>query len=134
MDNKCSVYNVFDIVAKKWTFLIILSIYRGESMRRYSEIKKDLKEVTPKILSYRLKELESQKLIYKKVDSSSVPVKTYYFLSESGVDLVRIIQELKLWGLKWNVRTEECKRSSCTNCKVPLYDCPNISVFSSQKV
>ena len=128
MDESCTVYNVFDIVAKRWSLLIILSLSRCDGKKRYSEIKKDINNITPKILSARLRELELQGLIRKEIDSSSVPVKTFYHLTDSGSDLFGIIQNLKRWGLKWNLENEECKKRSCSNCRIPLDDCASHSI------
>ena len=92
MDEDCTVYLTVDLIAKKWSLLIILSIYRGDlKPKRYSQIKKQVKGITPKVLSYRLKELEREGLIEKRVDAGSVPIKTFYSLTESGKDLIKII-------------------------------------------
>lgn len=118
MKNSCTVYKTTDIIAKKWTLLIILSIYKGNGKLRYSEIKKDLANITPKILSSRLKELEKEKIITKETDTKSTPIKTYYSLTKSGKDLIKIIQDLKEWGVKWKQGSRVCRSSLCKDCKL----------------
>lgn len=118
MDYSCTVYKTVDIVAKKWSLLIILSMYKGNGKLRYSEIKKDLKTITPKILSSRLKDLKEEKIVKKEIDSSSVPIKTYYSLTNSGIDLVKIIQDIKKWGLKWKIKNKVCEATFCKHCNL----------------
>ena len=61
-------------LTKKWTLLIILELYKGESYtRRFSELKDSLSDITPKILSERLKELEEEGIITKNIDTTSFP-------------------------------------------------------------
>jgi len=58
MEQDCTIYKTASFVGKRWTLLILLELYKGQSrLKRYSEIKKGLPEITPKVLSLRLKEL-----------------------------------------------------------------------------
>lgn len=102
---------------KKWTLLIILELYKGEGYtRRFSELKDALAEITPKILSERLKELEDEGIISKKVDSTSFPVRCDYTLTESGLDLVDVIRDIKRWALRWKIDNIPCGEQDCKNC------------------
>ena len=53
MDKDCSVYKTADFIGKRWTLLILLELYRGKKIKRYSQIKENLHEITPKMLSTR---------------------------------------------------------------------------------
>jgi DNA-binding HxlR family transcriptional regulator len=115
----CTVFNAVDLISKKWGLLIIFSIYKSEkAKKRYNQIKKDLSEITPKILSLRLKELEKDNIIIKETITDTTPIKTYYSLTESGIELIKIIQNLKKWGLKWNIYNEECDKTYCKHCNI----------------
>jgi len=117
MNHDCTVYKTMDYLAKRWTFLILLELYKGESqMRRFSELKNTLMEVTPKILSQRLKELESEGLIVRIVDASTIPLKSEYKLTESGVELIRAVKTMKEWALKWQIENDECESHDCSVC------------------
>ncbi|MAG50931.1 transcriptional regulator [archaeon] len=118
MNRDCTVYETADFIGKRWTLLILLELYKGKSKKRYSEIKKDLKEITPKILSARLKELEKKDLIKKEIDTSSIPMKCYYSLNKSGTDFIKIIQQIKSWALKWKIDNRLCQLSECKNCEL----------------
>jgi DNA-binding HxlR family transcriptional regulator len=117
MDESCTVYNTLNLIGKKWVLLIILSINKGDKdQRRYSQIKKDLHGITGKILSLRLKELEKNRLIKKNKDISIIPNKTYYSLTRSGKSLLKIIKDIKTWGLNWNFPNKICSSTLCRNC------------------
>lgn len=104
-------------LTRKWTFLIILELYKGQKYtRRFSELKEALEEITPKILSERLKELEEEGIITKKIDATSFPVKCEYTLTESGLDLINIIKDIKTWALKWKIDNIPCGEQDCKNC------------------
>ena len=96
MDENCTVYKTIDIVSKKWSLIILLEIYKGsQSKKRYSDIKNNIHEITPKVLSGRLKDLEKEGLITKNVDASSFPVKSEYALTKIGLDFISIIKDIK---------------------------------------
>lgn len=116
MHEDCTIYRTVDVVGKKWTMLIMLQLNKGEQWKRYSELKKGLLGITPKILSLRLKELEAENLISKKVDASVVPVKCEYALTESGKDFMRVLKDIKLWALKWNILNPDCDAKECKHC------------------
>lgn len=113
----CTVYKTMNIIGKRWTIHILLELHKGEKKeKRFNELKRKLGEITPKILSERLTELENEGLIAKKVDNSTNPPKSEYFLTESGTDFVKIIQAIKRWGLKWKFQNEECEKAICMYC------------------
>lgn len=117
MDKDCTIYKTMDFIGKKWTLLILLELYKGASkIKRYSELKKNLPDITPKILSARLKELNKQGLIIKKVDAETFPVKCEYSLTKSGLEFVDIIKNIKQWALKWKVKHKICQSADCKEC------------------
>ena len=119
MDENCTVYRTIDFISKKWTLLILLEIYKGkQGTKRYSEIKNKIPEITPKILSARLKELEQQGLLKKQVDASQFPIKCEYTLTKSGLDFIGIIKDIKSWALRWKIHNDICAQLDCRNCKL----------------
>ncbi len=119
MDKKCTIYRTVSFVGKKWTLLILLELYKGKAKwKRYSHLKKKMEEITPKVLSMRLKELENEKLITKKVDAKTSPIKCEYSLTRSGKDFIGIIKDMKKWSLKWKGSSITCRRSDCYMCKL----------------
>ena len=119
MDENCTVYKTIDYISKRWTLLILLELYKGEFYkRRYSELKKSLPDITPKILSARLKELEKHDIITRAVDASCFPIKCEYSLTKSGKDLVNIIKDIKKWALTWKIKNKVCEQLDCKDCEL----------------
>lgn len=114
----CAIYKIMDLVGKKWTLCILHELHKGNMCdKRFNELKNQLNDITPKTLSARLKEMEQEGLITKTVDSTSFPVKCEYALTDSGKELIEIVQALKDWGHKWIVDNETCRRTLCIECK-----------------
>ncbi len=116
MDKNCAVYSASNLVGKKWTLVILLELYKGENKwKRYNQLKSKLPQLTPKILSTRLKELEKEGVITKKVDSSTVPIKSEYSLTKRGDDFIEIIKKIKEWTMKYG-EFKRCKMD-CKECQ-----------------
>ncbi len=117
MDKNCAVYSASNLIGKRWTIIILLEIYKGENKwKRYNEIKGKLPQLTPKILSTRLKELAKEEIIVKRVDSSVVPIKSEYSLTKRGEEFMDIIKMIKVWSLKNKDNKSGCKNRDCKSC------------------
>ena len=117
MQDGCTVNLTVRYIAKKWTLLILLELYKGEGhTRRFSELKNCLVGITQKVLSSRLKELEKEGLIENRVDDSSFPVKSEYTLTQSGLEIISIIKDMKRWALKWKITNIDCICQDCGEC------------------
>lgn len=111
----CTIYKTISIIGKKWTLLILLELYKGkEPYKRFNELKNALENITPKVLVQRLRELEDDGIVLRRVDTSHIPITSEYALSGSGEALMQVIQDIKKWGLSHKFENEECK---CTRCK-----------------
>ena len=64
---------------------------------RFNELKRYLKTVADKTLSANLKELERDQLILRK-EYPQIPPKVEYSLSERGKSLMKILDQLCIWG------------------------------------
>jgi DNA-binding HxlR family transcriptional regulator len=119
MNRKCPIYNVMTFVGKRWTILVLCELHKGrKKWKRYSEIKRKLPGMTPKMLSARFKELESEGLIKHRVDASNFPVKSEYRLTPKGDDFIKVIMDMKKWGLKWKIKNEHCESVNCKYCEL----------------
>lgn len=116
MDKSCAVYSATNLIGKRWTLLILLELYKGENRRkRYHQLKEKLPQLTPKMLSMRLKELEKEGMISKRVDSSTVPIKSEYSLTKRGEEFIEIIKQIKQWTIRWGT-FRRCKVQDCKQC------------------
>jgi DNA-binding HxlR family transcriptional regulator len=90
---------LFDsIFSSKWNFLIISSLLLGE--KRFSAIRKDIVEISDRLLSQKLKELIKYGIIQKEAMIISNSVKIIYKLTEKGEKLNLIFSEIDKWIIK----------------------------------
>ncbi|WP_067051441.1 winged helix-turn-helix transcriptional regulator [Methanofollis ethanolicus] len=117
MQEGCTVNATLTYLGKKWTLLVLLELYKGTGYtRRFSELKGSLPGITSKVLSVRLKELEDEGLVTKRVEASAFPVKSEYTLTESGVEIIDVVREIKRWALKWKIENIACGAQDCRDC------------------
>lgn len=117
MQEGCTVNQTVKYIARKWTMLILLELYKGEGhTRRFSELKGCLAGITQKVLSARLKELEREGLVKKRMEGTAFPLKSEYTLTESGLEMIDVIKGMKLWALRWKIKNIECKSQDCCQC------------------
>lgn len=117
MDDACTVNQTVRYLTRKWMLLIILELYKGSShTRRFSDLKDSLDGITSKVLSERLRELEDEGILTRKVDATAFPVKTEYTLTASGLEIVDVIRGIKRWALKWKIENIPCGKQDCGAC------------------
>ena len=95
-DVSCSVDYAFQRIGGKYKGRILWYL-RDNSILRYGELRKTLADITPKMLTQALRELEDDKLIKRKV-YQEVPPKVEYTLTPIGAELIPFISHLKQWG------------------------------------
>lgn len=66
---------------------------------RFNELRRYLKNISDKTLSVNLKELESNELIIRN-EYPQIPPKVEYSLSERGKSLMKVLDQLCVWGEK----------------------------------
>ncbi|MBP2643968.1 MAG: hxlR 2 [Firmicutes bacterium] len=94
----CPIESIFEIIGRKWTLLILCEI--ATSTKRFGQLQKSLKGISPKTLSSRLQELEQIGIISKKV-YPEVPPRVEYALTPQGESLKAIILSLDEWGKEY---------------------------------
>lgn len=118
MNESCTVYKTMSYLSKKWAVLIILELYKGEEWKRFSAIKRSMREITPKMLSERLANLEEEGIVEKRVQENRFPMKSEYRLTPMGHELVDVIKGVKEWALKWKVHNPDCASQNCAVCPI----------------
>ncbi len=91
----CKVTKILKIMSSKWTMLILHTLCEGK--KRFGELQRELKGISPKTLSMRLKELEKEKIIDKYV-FAEVPLHVEYSLTKRGASLKEIFSKIETWG------------------------------------
>ncbi len=95
--NICPVDQSLRLFSKKWHIQIIRDLFFGKN--RFKEFKEDKPDLSNKVLTSCLKDLESNGLIGKKTfeDNSKV---TEYYLTDDGKRMNKIIYELAMFTLE----------------------------------
>ncbi|MDB2104217.1 winged helix-turn-helix transcriptional regulator [Clostridium paraputrificum] len=94
------------LIEGKWKMHILFWLWK-KNVLRYSELKRALGNVTHKMLSNQLKELEHDGIIVRK-EYPQVPPKVEYSLSEKGKSMMPILSSFCAWGKEhipdeWNI-------------------------------
>lgn len=85
-----------DFIKGKWKALLLCHLY--DEPKRFLELQRIIKGISQKVLNEKLKELENDELISKKV-YAEIPPKVEYSLTPKGKELTKIIKELEEWSL-----------------------------------
>lgn len=91
----CGVEATLEIIGGKWKGVILYHLSGG--VKRFNQINRLLPNITQRMLTRQLRELESDGLVNREV-YPQVPPKVEYSLTEQGQSLVPIIMALKGWG------------------------------------
>ena len=95
---RCGVEYAFKRIGGKYKGRILWHLGL-QTVLRYGELSRTLPDITTKMLTQTLRELEEDKLIIRKM-YHEVPPKVEYSLSDTGQELVPFIEHLHLWGKK----------------------------------
>ena len=95
----CGLYHrAVELIGKRWTGAIVLVLLDGPL--HFSGIRQLVPELSDRLLSERLKELESEGVVERRVLDGS-PVRVEYSLTEKGEALEPAVRALKEWGREW---------------------------------
>jgi DNA-binding HxlR family transcriptional regulator len=95
-DQDCPVARTLDLIGERWTILILRDLLL-KGTRRFQDLQESLSGVAPNTLSARLKAMESQGLITRRLYSEHPP-RLEYQLTERGKSLGPILGALRDWG------------------------------------
>ncbi|PYI52146.1 winged helix-turn-helix transcriptional regulator [Paenibacillus flagellatus] len=84
-----------DVIGGKWKVVILCHLDKGE--KRTSELKRLIPDITQKMLTQQLRELEEDGVVERKV-YEQVPPKVVYSLTGYGWTLKPILDEMCAWG------------------------------------
>jgi len=87
--------DTLEVLSGRWKLPIIISL--GFGNKRFKEISKEVHNITDKVLSKELKEMESNKLITRTVYDTFPPT-VEYAITEHGTSLHEVIAALNKWG------------------------------------
>lgn len=91
-----SIKDALEVLEGKWKLLILFSLSGGP--KRFKEIGREVIGITDKTLSKELKLLETNQLVKREV-FDTFPPKVQYSITEHGMSLEKVLDELHFWGL-----------------------------------
>ena len=91
----CPAEATLDIIGGRWKVPIVWHLFSGT--RRFSELKRALPAITQKMLTQKLRELEADGVVARKV-YPEVPPKVEYSLTERGVSLKPVVEAMCRWA------------------------------------
>ena len=91
----CAVEATADIIGGKWKAVILY--YLSQGSKRFNELRRLLPEVTQRMLTLQLRELEQDGIVHREI-YKEVPPKVEYSLTEFGASLGPIIVQMLNWG------------------------------------
>lgn len=96
LKNNCGIAYTILLIGGRWK-INILMLLQQQKVMRYSQIKSGIEGISEKMLITRLKELEEDGLIAKKI-YQQVPPKVEYSLTELGKSLQNVLYSMDDWG------------------------------------
>jgi DNA-binding HxlR family transcriptional regulator len=95
----CSLYHhAIELIGKRWTGAIVLVLMDGPC--HFSQVRDLVPEISDRLLSERLKELESEGIVERRVIDGA-PVRVEYSLTPKGRALEPVVHQLKAWAHEW---------------------------------
>lgn len=95
----CPLYHeAVELVGRRWTGAILRVLMDGPL--RFSQIGQAVPELSDRLLSERMKELESRGIVERTVISGP-PLRVEYALSQMGRELEPALTELQRWAARW---------------------------------
>jgi len=94
---ECNLTYAIQLMGGRWKLLILMRLENGK--RRFGELNKQIPNITERMLTLQLRELEQDGLITRKV-YAEVPPRVEYEMTDIGRDLLPICAGLHTWGTK----------------------------------
>lgn len=105
----CPVETTLMMIGDKWKVLIIRELLSGT--KRFNEIHRSIDGISQKVLTQKLREMESDNLLERRV-YAEVPPKVEYSLTELGMTLRPILDSMERWGTEYKAAMALSNRTS----------------------
>ena len=87
MDKNCPITKTLAHFSRKWTLLILRELHNNGA-KRFNHLISDMKDISPRTLSKRLKDLEKLGLVSKK-RFNEIPPRVEYSLTNKGKEVIK---------------------------------------------
>ncbi|GBF75809.1 transcriptional regulator [Paenibacillus sp. 598K] len=92
----CKIVVALDTIVGKWKPIILMQLVFGGT-KRFNELRRLMPDITQRMLTLQLRELEEQDLV-KRVIYPQVPPKVEYSLTEYGRTIIPLLDSMHEWG------------------------------------
>lgn len=96
---KCEIANIWQILGRRWTLLILKNLSTKEVIR-FNELKRLLPGISSTVLAERLLDLDREGLISKQI-YPEIPPRVEYRLTTRAKELETVLKDLNRWCLRW---------------------------------
>lgn len=113
-DIRCPLEYGLELFGGKWKSRIICVLANKEVLR-YSELRKEMGNITDAVLSATLKELISSEIVLRK-SYDEIPARVEYRLSEKGISVIPILQSICRWAGAYHKKDWKNTMIQCQKC------------------
>jgi len=96
----CEVNTVLGCIGHRWMMQILFCI--SQDVYQFSKLKRVFPTLSDQVLGKRINELQENALIVKLDIPNTNPQQIRYEITEKGKELLKVVQDLHQWGLKWS--------------------------------
>jgi DNA-binding HxlR family transcriptional regulator len=93
------LHEAVELIGKRWSGAIIVVLIEAGPLR-FSEIAQAIPQLSDRLLSERMKELEARGIVERRVQPES-PTRVDYALTDMGRELAPTLRQLKSWSHRW---------------------------------
>ena len=104
---ECMSHTVLEMLASKWVYLVVGALRSGR--RRHGELARKVEGITPKMLTQTLRVLERDGLVRREI-FPVIPPRVEYELTELGLNLAELLNEIRVWSERHVPEIEEARR------------------------
>lgn len=113
-DIRCPLEYGLEVFGGKWKSRVIC-VLAEKQVLRYSEIRKEMANITDAVLAATLKELIGDDIVFRK-QYDTIPPKVEYRLTEKGLSVVPILQSICRWSGAYYKESNENTLLQCQKC------------------
>jgi DNA-binding HxlR family transcriptional regulator len=110
MEEKCPIETTLSLISGKWKILILKEMIIKPV--RYNVLVKKIPNISAKVLTQQLRNMEKDGLITREV-YAEIPPRVEYSLSDMGRSMLKILKEMAIWG----IQNDKEHLSKCPGCK-----------------
>lgn len=116
-DIRCPLEYGLEVFGGKWKSRIIC-VLAGRDPVRYSEIRREMRNITDAVLAANLKDLIKEGIVLRK-SYDEIPPRVEYTLTEKGKTVVPVLIDLAKWAAPYFEESAEgCSERACQHCGV----------------